>query len=129
MSLFSQLLEYHIYFSESTIFLAIISCCLPYGALYIENQEFFERKRQLRGSSRTSATKRFDKTTGRGSQDLFSLEVIMSAHRKDIKQRKGIYYNKYIVSNQTIEKLRNSRSNQFDNFNTVQPSVSDHPQC
>lgn len=91
MSLFSQLLEYHIYFSESTIFLAVISCCLPYRALYIENQEFFERKRQLRGSSRTSATKRFDKTTGRGSQDLFSLEVIMSAHRKDIKQRKGIY--------------------------------------
>lgn len=52
-------------------------------------KEFFERKRQLRGSSRTSAIKRFDKTTGRGSQDLFSLEVIMSAHRKDITKRKG----------------------------------------
>jgi len=52
-------------------------------------KEFFERKRQLKGNSRTSAPKRFDKTTGRGSQDLFSLEVIMSAHRKDIKRRKG----------------------------------------
>ena len=57
---------------------------------YVENQEFFERKRQLKGSSRTSAPKRFnDKTMGRGSQDLFSLEVIMSAHRKNINQRKG----------------------------------------
>ena len=52
-------------------------------------QEFFERKRQLKGNTRTPVPKRTDKTTAKASQDLFSLEVIMSAHKKDIKQKKG----------------------------------------
>lgn len=55
-------------------------------------QEFFERKRQLKGNTKTAPlTRKVSKTTGTGSQDLFSLEVIMSAHKKDVKQRKGKY--------------------------------------
>ncbi|KAL9960464.1 hypothetical protein ACROYT_G033927 [Oculina patagonica] len=65
--------------------------CLKLLNLNSLEQEFFERKRQLKGNTRTAPSpKRIDKATGKGSQDLFSLEVIMAAHKKDIKQRKEI---------------------------------------
>jgi len=44
-------------------------------------KEFFERKRQQKSNARSSIPKRIDRMKGRGSQDLFSLQVIMSAHR------------------------------------------------
>ncbi|XP_068714457.1 uncharacterized protein [Montipora foliosa] len=52
-------------------------------------KEFFERKRQQKTNAKTVIPKRIDKRRerGRGSQDLFSLEVIMSAHQNT--QRRG----------------------------------------
>jgi len=53
-------------------------------------QEFFERKRQQKSYARSSIPKRIDRMKGRGSQDLFSLQVIMSAHRNAQKTGKII---------------------------------------
>lgn len=53
-------------------------------------QELFERKRQQKSNARSSIPKRIDRMKGRGSQDLFSLQVIMSAHRNAQKRGKII---------------------------------------
>ena len=50
-----------------------------------QQQEFFERKRQEKSTTRAAVPKRMDRMKRRGSQDLFSLEVIMSAHRNEKK--------------------------------------------
>ncbi|XP_068758548.1 uncharacterized protein [Montipora capricornis] len=54
-------------------------------------KEFFERKRQQKTNAKTVIPKRIDKMRerGRGSQDLFSLEVIMSAHQNTQRGGEG----------------------------------------
>lgn len=54
-------------------------------------KEFFERKRQEKSNARTRTAipKRIEKSRERVSQDLFSLEVIMSAHRNVQKRVRG----------------------------------------
>ncbi|CAH3018792.1 unnamed protein product [Porites evermanni] len=47
-------------------------------------KEFFERKRQQKNNVRSTAPREVKKIKAR-SQDLFSLEVIMSAHRSEEK--------------------------------------------
>lgn len=58
-------------------------------------QEFFERKRQEKSNARTRTAipKRIDKSRESVSQDLFSLEVIMSAHRNIQKRGNKMFYN------------------------------------
>lgn len=58
-------------------------------------KEFFERKRQEKSNARTRTAipKRIDKSRERVSQDLFSLEVIMSAHRNKQKRGNKMFYN------------------------------------
>lgn len=52
-------------------------CCF---SLIFTKQEFFERKRQQKNNVRSTAPREVKKLKAR-SQDLFSLEVIVSAHR------------------------------------------------
>lgn len=68
-------------FTQLVLFFHIFTfyrwCCF---SLIFTKQEFFERKRQQKNNVRSTAPREVKKIKA-GSQDLFSLEVIMSAHR------------------------------------------------